>query len=253
MQRLDILLVERGLVASRARAQRLIKEGRVKVHLAYWQVAQKPGLKLPADTDIEVEEDESDRYVSRGALKLLPSLQTFAPDLTGLSALDVGQSTGGFTDCLLQQGIARVVGVEVGHDQLAPALREDPRVTCIEGYNARNLGSDVLEHNQGEAFDLAVMDVSFISQTLILAGLSNLLKPGGLLFSLVKPQFELGREHIGKNGLVRDESLYPPLRTKMEQLLSELGFTLLNYTDSPIRGGDGNREFMLVARKKDNR
>ncbi|TCK08158.1 TlyA family RNA methyltransferase [Marinobacterium mangrovicola] len=253
MQRLDILLVERGLVSSRARAQRLIKEGRIKVNLNHWQVAQKPGLKLPFDTEIEIEEDESDRYVSRGALKLIPSLESFAPNLDDLSALDVGQSTGGFTDCLLQRGITRVVGIEVGHDQLAPNLRQDPRVTCIEGYNARNLGSDVLLHNQGEAFDLAVMDVSFISQTLILEGLAGLLKPGGLLFSLVKPQFELGREHIGKNGLVRDESLYPALRTKMEKLLSELGFTLLNYTDSPIRGGDGNREFMLVARKKDNR
>ncbi|SEG32997.1 TlyA family RNA methyltransferase [Marinobacterium lutimaris] len=253
MQRLDILLVERGLVNSRARAQRLIKEGRVKVNLNHWQVAQKPGLKLPLDTEIEVEEDESDRYVSRGALKLIPSLQSFAPNLDGLSALDVGQSTGGFTDCLLQHGIGRVVGIEVGHDQLAPNLREDSRVTCIEGYNARNLDSDLLKYNEGNPFDLAVMDVSFISQTLILEGLASLIKPEGLLFSLVKPQFELGREHIGKNGLVRDESLYPTLKIRMEKLLNELGFTLLNYTDSPIRGGDGNREFMLVARKKDTR
>ncbi|WP_432698291.1 TlyA family RNA methyltransferase [Marinobacterium sp. YM272] len=251
MQRLDILLVERGLVASRARAQRLIKEGRVKVDSGGWQVAQKPGLKLPAETAIEIETDESDLYVSRGALKLLPSLKTFAPDLTSLTALDVGQSTGGFTDCLLQHGIARVVGIEVGHDQLAEALREDPRVICIEGYNARNLGGDILPHNDGQAFDLAVMDVSFISQTLILDGLAALLKPGGLLFTLVKPQFEVGPEHIGKGGIVRDASLYPEVRHKIESQLTSLGFTILDYTDSPVLGGDGNREFVLVARKQE--
>lgn len=251
MQRLDILLVERGLVASRARAQRLIKEGRVKVETDGWQVAQKPGLKIAADTAIEVEADESDRYVSRGALKLIPALETFAPDLALKVALDVGQSTGGFTDCLLQHGAARVVGIEVGHDQLAAQLRDDPRVTCIEGYNARNLGPDVLSHNNGQAFDLAVMDVSFISQTLILDGLASVLKPGGLLFTLVKPQFEVGPEHIGKGGIVRDANLYPKVRHKIESQLTSLGFILLEYAESPVLGGDGNREFVLVARKKE--
>ena len=251
MQRLDILLVERGLGASRARAHRLIKEGRVKVETGSWQVSRKPGLKLPVDTPIEVETDESDRYVSRGALKLLPSLETFAPDLSAMTALDVGQSTGGFTDCLLQHGVSRVVGIEVGHDQLAALLRADPRVICIEGYNARNIGSDILPHNDGQTFDLAVMDVSFISQTLILDGLATLLKPGGLLFTLVKPQFEVGPEHIGKGGIVRDSSLYPEVRHKIESQLTALGFTILDYTDSPLLGGDGNREFVLVARKQE--
>ncbi|GGB80187.1 TlyA family rRNA (cytidine-2'-O)-methyltransferase [Marinobacterium zhoushanense] len=250
MQRLDMLLVQRGLVDSRARAQRLIKEGRVRVQLGHWQCVQKSGLKLADDTPIEVEASEEDRYVSRGALKLAPALDRFAADLSGLIAIDVGQSTGGFTDCLLQHGAARVVGIEVGHDQLAERLRQDARVVCLEGYNARQLGTELLEYTEDRGFDLAVMDVSFISQTLILDSLAPLIRPGGLLVTLVKPQFEVGPEHVGKGGIVRDTSLYPQVRKRIETQLSMLGLETLDVSDSPILGGDGNREFVLVARKQ---
>lgn len=250
MQRLDILLVERGLADSRARAQRLIKEGRVRVNSGGWQAVTKPGLKLLPDTPIEVEKSAADQYVSRGALKLIPALERFALPLEGKIAIDVGQSTGGFTDCLLQHGIDRVVGIEVGHDQLAPRLRQDPRVLCLEGVNARELQPSLLEHTDGQGFDLAVMDVSFISQTLILDALAPLIRCGGLLITLVKPQFEVGPDNIGKGGIVRDERLYPQVRQRIQQLLERLGFEILDDSSSPILGGDGNREFVLVARQQ---
>lgn len=249
MQRLDILLVERGLAHSRARAQRLIKEGRVRINTGHWQATTKPGLKLAADTPIQVEASEADRYVSRGALKLIPALEQLALPLEGQIAIDVGQSTGGFTDCLLQHGCARVVGIEVGHDQLAPRLREDPRVICLEGYNARELKPELLEYASEAGFDLAVMDVSFISQTLILDSLAPLLRPGGVLITLVKPQFEVGPENIGKGGIVRDQRLYPPVIARIKDQLQGLGMQTLDVSESPIPGGDGNREFVLVAQK----
>lgn len=250
MQRLDILLVERGLAHSRARAQRLIKEGRVRINTGHWQATTKPGLKLAADTPLQVEASEADRYVSRGALKLLPALERLALPLEGQVAIDVGQSTGGFTDCLLQHGIAKVVGIEVGHDQLAPRLRADPRVICLEGYNARELKPELLEYTAGSGFDLAVMDVSFISQTLILDSLAPLLRPGGVLITLVKPQFEVGPENIGKGGIVRDPRLYPQVIERIEEQLKRLGMQTLEVSDSPILGGDGNREFVLRAQQQ---
>ncbi len=250
MQRLDLLLVERGLTDSRARAQRLIKEGRVQ--LEDGQVTTKPGLKLPADAQIQVESRDEDRYVSRGALKLIPALEAFALPLESKIAIDVGQSTGGFTDCLLQHGIQQVVGIEVGHEQLAPRLREDSRVICLEGYNARELKPELLDYTGGTGFDLAVMDVSFISQTLILDSLAPLLRTNGLLITLVKPQFEVGPSHVGKGGIVRDSSLYPKVRQRIEHQLSDLGFEPIDFRESPVLGGDGNREFVLVARKRDS-
>lgn len=249
MQRLDILLVERGLTDSRSRAQRLIKQSRVSAELGRWQVVTKPGLKLEPDTPLQVEADIEDRYVSRGALKLLHILEALQLDPAGLTAIDVGQSTGGFTDCLLQAGTAHVVGIEVGHDQLHPRLREDERITCLEGYNARALGEDLRKYTpQHQGFDLAVMDVSFISQTLILPGLAKLLRPGGWLLTLVKPQFEVGPQHIGKGGLVKDEALYRSVRDRIEHCCLEQGLQPLYWDESPIKGGDGNREFLLGAR-----
>ena len=164
----------------------------------------------------------------------------------------MGQSTGGFTDCLLQSGIQQVVGIEVGHDQLAPRLREDSRVICLEGYNARELKPELLDYTGGTGFDLAVMDVSFISQTLILDSLASLLRKNGLLITLVKPQFEVGPSHVGKGGIVRDSSLYPKVRQRIEHQLSDLGFEPIDFRESPVLGGDGNREFVLVARKRDS-
>ncbi len=251
MQRLDMLLVERGLTDSRSRAQRLIKQGRVSAELGKWQVVTKPGLKLDTDTPLQVEADVEDQYVSRGALKLLHIMQALEVDPKGLTAIDVGQSTGGFTDCLVQADITKVVGIEVGHDQLHPRLREDSRVICLEGYNARTLSPNLLEHTlHQQGFDLAVMDVSFISQTLILPGLAKLIRPNGWLLTLVKPQFEVGPEHIGKGGLVKDTSLYSQVRTRIEQCCREHGLEPVYWDESPIQGGDGNREFLLGARRK---
>lgn len=254
MQRLDLLLVQRGLCDSRARAQRVIREGRVQIRptpSAAWQVADKVGLKLSELTELSLTAADEDRFVSRGALKLLPALQQFCPDLKGQVALDVGQSTGGFTDCLLQQGTARVVGIEVGHDQLAARLREDPRVICLEGYNARALGLELLGYTSGQGgFDLAVMDVSFISQTLILDSLAPLLREGGLLFTLIKPQFEVGPEHVGKGGIVRNPALYAEVCERIQAQCQALGLKPLRLDESPILGGDGNHEFVLVARKQ---
>ncbi|MBP0049568.1 TlyA family RNA methyltransferase [Marinobacterium sp. AK62] len=250
MQRLDILLVERGLVDSRSRAQRLIKQGRVSARLSGWQVQTKPGLKLPADTPLEVQPAPEDQYVSRGALKLRHILEALTINPQGLNAIDVGQSTGGFTDCLLQAGIAQVLGIEVGHDQLHPRLRDDERVTCLEGYNARALSPDLCRYaRDASGFDLAVMDVSFISQTLIIPSLSQLIRPGGWLLTLVKPQFEVGPAHISKGGLVKDERLYRSVRDSVEQCCIDQGLTPLYWDESPIRGGDGNREFLLGARR----
>ncbi len=248
MQRLDMLLVERGLTDSRSRAQRLIKQGRVRAELGQWQVVTKPGLKLETDTPLQVEADIEDQYVSRGALKLLHIMEALNIDPKGLTAIDVGQSTGGFTDCLVQADIAKVVGIEVGHDQLHPRLREDSRVICLEGYNARTLSTNLLEHTQNQqGFDVAVMDVSFISQTLILPGLAKLIRPDGWLLTLVKPQFEVGPEHIGKGGLVKDATLYPKVRARIEQCCREHGLEPTYWDESPIQGGDGNREFLLGA------
>lgn len=250
MKRLDILLVERGLAASRRQAQVLIEAGRVQWHQAdQWRTATKASLKLEADCELRAEPGEEQRYVSRGGLKLAGALERTGINPEGVIALDVGQSTGGFTDCLLQAGADKVVGVDVGREQLVPRLREDPRVVFYEGINARELPPDELLAQAPGGFDLLVMDVSFISQTLILPGLPHLLKPGGQLLSLVKPQFEVGKAGIGKGGIVRDTSLYRKVETDLRAMCGQLGLEVRDYFPSPITGGDGNREFFIWAHK----
>jgi len=254
MQRLDMLLVERGLVQSRTHAQRLIKGGNVKYfHNNQWLPAAKPGLKLEDDVELQVEQDEADRFASRGALKLLGALERTGRDVSGLVTLDVGQSTGGFTDCLVQAGAARVVGIEVGHDQLIDRLRNDPRVICYEGVNGRDLpAAQLLNHTDNQqGFDLGVMDVSFISQTKIIPSMAPLIRPGGELICLVKPQFEVGKAGIGRGGIVRDSSLYQQVEQTMRDCYQANGMTVLDYFESSIKGGDGNREFLIHARKSD--
>ncbi|WP_020683397.1 TlyA family RNA methyltransferase [Marinobacterium rhizophilum] len=256
MQRIDMILVTRALASSRTHAQRLIRDGRVQAHLNNaWQCIAKPGLKLDPDTELRVSADPQDRFVSRGALKLLGALEQLQLDPTGMVAIDVGQSTGGFTDCLLQHGAAAVVGIEVGHDQLDARLRADPRVTCLEGVNARALDPlQLLPLSRDSAgFDLAVMDVSFISQTKILPSLVPLIRAGGRLISLVKPQFEVGRSGIGKGGIVRDESLYTEVEATIRRHCESLGLCIQHYMPSPITGGDGNREFLLIGVKTESR
>ncbi|WP_027329734.1 TlyA family RNA methyltransferase [Marinimicrobium agarilyticum] len=248
MDRLDKVLVARGLVQTRTQAQRLIDAGRVSAFVSgTWQVVRKPGQKISEDTELQAEPGEEERYASRGGLKLWGALERTGVSVADRVVLDVGQSTGGFTDCVLQAGAAKVVGVDVGRDQLNPALRQDPRVVCLEGINARDLPTEILLKEAPEGFERVVMDVSFISQTLILPGLPALMKPGAHLLSLVKPQFEVGRDGIGKGGIVRDERLYAEVEARICDLCGEVGLVVEAYFDSPIKGGDGNREFFVSA------
>ncbi|EAR60749.1 TlyA family RNA methyltransferase [Neptuniibacter caesariensis] len=252
MQRADLLLVELGFAQSRTHAQRMIKNNQVTAFFkGRWQCLSKPGIKLESSTEFKIEQADIDRFVSRGAVKLQAALELNIVDPANKVAIDVGQSTGGFTDCLLQAGVAKVVGIEVGHDQLAEKLREDSRVTCYEGMNARELPSDLSQaHTEGRGFDLAVMDVSFISQTKILPSLAPLIAPNGYLITLVKPQFEVGKEGIGRGGIVKDTSLYPEVQSLIEKCCLSLELEPDTYIPSPIKGGDGNQEFLLIAKKK---
>ncbi|WP_047238050.1 TlyA family RNA methyltransferase [Chromobacterium subtsugae] len=248
MIRIDILLVEQGLAASRTAAQNLIAAGRVSHQGA---VVAKPSQKFPPHAEFAVVADAADRYVSRGGLKMQGALAQTGIAVDGWCALDVGQSTGGFSDCLLQYGARRVVGVDVGHDQLHQRLRDDARVRYFEGVNARALDhAALLAANDGDGFDLIVCDVSFISLSLVLPSALPLLKPGGRLLSLVKPQFEVGREGLSKGGIVRDASLYPLVQDKINRVLAEQNMKTLAWFDSPIKGGDGNHEFFVHAARR---
>jgi len=253
--RADQLLVERGLAASRSQAQRLIASGvrwRLPgVSLAAWRPVAKNGDDLPAHAELALTDSSETRYVSRGGLKLEAALQTTGLSVQGLRVLDVGQSTGGFTDCLLQQGAARVVGVDVGHGQLHARVRADSRVIAIERCNARELTADQLVVRGGpEAsgpFDLIVGDLSFISQTLVWPALVPLLTSQGQMLMLVKPQFELQPEHIGKGGLVADAQSYAQVQERILQACHAHGLHVQAYFESAITGGDGNREFFVWA------
>jgi len=245
--RADALLVHRGLAASRTQAQRLISEGRV---ICEGKPVSKPSQELPADVALSVAEDDSDRYVSRGGLKLAGALAHTGIDVHGKHCLDIGQSTGGFTDCLLQAGAGQVVGVDVGHGQLHARLKNDDRVTALEGINCRALATaDLGDIFPAGGFNLIVGDVSFISMTLILPQLPALLAADGDLLLLIKPQFEVGPHNIGKGGIVRDPTLYREVEGRFLDLARTLGLTAKAWLDSPITGGDGNREFFIWLRK----
>ena len=253
MPRLDQLLVTQGLVRSRTRAQRLIRHGRVSLAQS-GRVLTKPGEKLPQEASLIVAEEPEERYVSRAGLKLEALIAALGFDLTDQLVLDVGQSTGGFTDCALAYGARHVIGVEVGHDQLAPELRSDSRVTCLEGLNARAMSREPQLHEaltaQGaEAPDLVVMDVAFISQTLILPEIAILLRSGGKLLSLVKPQFEVGPGGVSARGIVTDPRHYADVEARLRECCGSLGLVIQHWQESPITGGDGNREFLLLAVK----
>ncbi len=242
--RLDALLVERGLAPSRTAAQRLIESGRVKVG-AGATALPKPAQVLDPDVGLVVVPAETAEYVSRGGLKLSGALRQTGIDAHGRVCLDIGQSTGGFTDCLLQHGAAKVVGIDVGHGQLHPSLAADPRVEWHEGVNARSLEKSALA---GRQFALIVADVSFISLTLIIPQLPPLLSERGDLLLLVKPQFEVGPEHVGKGGIVSDASLYPAVRDKLAACCTAHHLSAVDWFASPIAGADGNREFFIHAR-----
>ena len=329
--RADVFLVDGGHAATRSQAQRLIAAGvewRLSP-LAPWQKVAKNGDEIPSVAEVRLLDDAEAKYISRGGLKLEGALRATSLSVTGLRCLDVGQSTGGFTDCLLQHGAAQVIGVDVGHGQLHERLRSDLRVVCVEGVNARSLTAQALQdacelalsevieaeednetqpeapyswmRNGGQVdeayddsndakdqdieafkseraardkareegtlpverrrraecadvditplFDVVTGDLSFISLTLVLPALVPLLAPGGSLLMLVKPQFELQPGQVGKGGIVRDASLYTVVEQRIRDCCAELGLEVQAWLDSPISGGDGNREFFVFARR----
>lgn len=236
-ERLDILLVERGYFDSRAKAQAVIMSGDVYVD---GQKADKAGASIDAEAAIEVRGSVCP-YVSRGGLKLEKALRDFGVDPTGFVCSDSGASTGGFTDCLLQQGAKKVFAIDVGYGQLAWKIRSDPRVVVMERTNIRHVTPDML----GEPLDLSVVDVSFISLKLVLPVIQTLLKPeSGQVLCLIKPQFEAGKEKVGKKGVVRDPAVHQEVLEAFVALAKELGFTIRNLTFSPVKGPEGNIEFL---------
>ena len=270
--RADQALVEAGLAVSRAQAQRLIAAGvRWRKHTdannpAAWQLVKKNSEDLPAGAQLELQDASEAAFVSRGGLKLQGALAATGLVVAGKFCLDVGQSTGGFTDCLLQAGAAHIVGVDVGHGQLHPHLRGHAQITALEGINARDLNAEDLGAQisiaaqagfspenaknilkNGLRFDLIVGDLSFISLTLVLPRLLPLLAAGGDILMLVKPQFELQPADIGRGGIVRDAGKYAQVEAKIHAACAACGLVVRAWLDSPITGGDGNREFFVHA------
>ena len=243
--RADQLIVLRGLAPTRSAAQRLIEHGAARwLGPRGWAVPKKAGEDLPEDCELEITDDAELRWVSRAGLKLDAALAHTGIDVTGKHCLDVGQSTGGFTEVLLARGAASVVGVDVGHGQLHERVRSDPRVTALEGVNARHLSAAQLPR---ASYDLVVADLSFISLTLVLDALLPLAARDLLL--LVKPQFELQPGDIGKHGLVNDPVAHGHVKARMEAACRKRGLVLRDYFESTVAGGDGNREHFVWACK----
>jgi 23S rRNA (cytidine1920-2'-O)/16S rRNA (cytidine1409-2'-O)-methyltransferase len=239
--RLDKFLVEHGLVTTRERAQALILAGRVLVNE---QKVEKPGASVAEDAAVRLLGEDL-RYVSRGGLKLESALEHWKIDLTGRVCADVGASTGGFTDCMLQHGAAAVLAIDTGYGQIAHKLRVDPRVTLLERTNARKLEPKQITMT----VTFLAMDVSFISATLVLPAVVAAMRPSlAEAVVLVKPQFEAGREHVGKGGIVRDPAAHALAVERVRATVAELGGTEIETIDSPILGAEGNREFLLHAR-----
>jgi 23S rRNA (cytidine1920-2'-O)/16S rRNA (cytidine1409-2'-O)-methyltransferase len=275
--RADLFLVDHGHAATRSQAQRLIASGvqwRAETD-APWKKVAKNGDEIPPGAQLQLLDTTEAKYISRGGLKLEGALKATGLKVAGLRCLDIGQSTGGFTDCMLQHGAAQVVGVDVGHGQLHASLREDPRVICIEGVNARSMtAADLIAGHAGDTgaagyfddefegdedaqeepaieagFDFLTGDLSFISLTLVLPAVVRLLKPGGDLLMLVKPQFELQPGQIGKGGIVRDAVHFEFVEKRLRDACAALGLDVKAWLASPIEGGDGNREFFIQAVK----
>jgi len=239
--RLDQLLVGRGLFPSREQARRAILAGEISVAT---RLADKPSELLDEQTAIAVKPTR--KYVGRGALKLESALDYFDIDLEGKTALDIGASTGGFTDCILQRGIEKVYAVDVGYGQLDWKLRNNPRVSVLEKVNARFLTRDHVQ----EVVDVCVIDVSFISLTLILPNALALLKRDGVILALIKPQFELQRSEIGKGGIVRDPRLHQKAQDKIVAFVNDLGHVVADIAPAALKGADGNQEFFACIQKR---
>ena len=252
-KRLDIWLFEKGLAQSRTHAQELVEAGQVYLNKnGHRQVLKKSNYAVdPLDADITVDAGPANRFVSRGGLKLEGALKKVGLSVEGLNVLDVGISTGGFTDCALQAGAGFVLGVDVGHGQVNAQLLKNPKLKVIEGINARALSSEaaVLEATPKDGFDLIVMDVSFISIEMIIPELGRFLKQTGHLLSLVKPQFEVGVDGLSKGGIVKDVSLYAKVEEKIKACCEANGFMVKSYFASSIEGKDGNHEFFVLAKK----
>ncbi len=280
--RADLFLVEHGFATTRSQAQRLIASGvqwRVLVEgdvASAWKRVAKNGDEVSDAAELQVLDNTEAKYISRGGLKLEGALKLSGVNINGLRCLDIGQSTGGFTDCLLQHGATKVVGVDVGHGQLHATMRGDARVVCIEGVNARSLTADDLAEHYARAvqlddeaddgsddedrgdddfnplFDFLTGDLSFISLTLVLPAVARLLKADGHLLMLVKPQFELQPGQIGKGGIVREPALFEFVEKRLRDTCAGLGLKVLGWMDSPIAGGGGSREFFIHAQKGHN-
>lgn len=241
-QRLDALLVSLSLVPSREQASRLILAGRVKVA---GLVRDKPGKLVPSDVEVEIIQPDC-QYASRGGEKLAPALDAFGLSCTGWVVMDVGASTGGFTDCVLQRGAERVYAIDVGYGQLDWCLRSDPRVIVMDRMNIRYLRPEDIP----EQVDLIVIDVSFISLKLVWPAILPILKPQAYLVSLVKPQFEVGKGQVGKGGIVRDESLRESVKNQFVEYAKSLSLDLIGLIDSPVLGKKGNQEILIGFKKR---
>ena len=241
--RIDKLLVERGLAETRTKAQAMVMAG---VVLVDEQRIEKPSQQFDTNSSIRIKggDDPATRYVGRGGLKLEAALREFQLDVTGLTCLDVGASTGGFTDCLLQNGAKKVVAVDVGHNQIDWRLRNDPRVEVREGINARFIRSE----DFSQKFDVIVMDVSFISATKVLPAIVPLLVDGGAIITLIKPQFEVGRGEVGSGGVVRDPAKRARVVEQVNDAARALGLRVVKVIESPIQGAEGNIEFLALYR-----
>lgn len=240
-KRLDIIICEKNLAPSREKAKKLILDGFVSVDD---QIINKPSAEFEDGVDVKVQENAI-KYVSRGGIKLEKAINNFDIRLDGKIALDVGASTGGFTDCMLQNGCKKVYAVDVGHDQLSPKLLDDPRVVNIEGVNARKLKKELIK----DKIDFFTVDVSFISLTLVLPAIRNIVENGTLGVCLIKPQFEVGKENANKTGVVKDKKLHTKAVTKVCDFCLNNGFAVLALDYSPIKGPDGNIEYLILVKK----
>lgn len=244
-KRLDQFLFEKGIASSRAKAQAIIMAGQVLVNE---QKKDKAGTLVDEKSAVRILGDKCP-YVSRGGLKLEKALDEFKVDPSGKICLDIGASTGGFTDCLLQRGAIKVYAIDVGYGQLDLKIRNDKRVVVIEKTNARHLAPEDLYKAGDEKADLAVIDVSFISLSKILPAVHGLLKDGGEVVALVKPQFEAGRSEVGKGGIIKDESVHKKVIEKVIEESKKIGFKHIGSIPSPVKGADGNIEFLILLKK----
>lgn len=242
--RLDVYLADKSLCSSRTKAQRIIDDGRIFVNGI---CITKSSFEVSDGDDVTIKEADTYEFVGRGGLKLEHTFSAFDYDVTNKICLDIGASTGGFTQCLLIHGAKKVFAVDSGKNQLAKELLLDSRVVSIEGFNARNLTVDILEN---QMVDIVVMDVSFISQKLLYPAILNVAKDGADIITLIKPQFEAGKTHIGKNGIVKSEKVRKLVVEDIISYAKNMGFEFVAVTNSPINGGDGNAEYLLHLKVK---